>query len=128
NIYEGLMRYDAELTPHPLLATSWEAAEDGLTYTFKLNENVLWHDGKPFTADDVVFSCDVFLRETHARARIVLAHVESVKALDSHTAQFNLKAPFAPFMHAFEVGSMPMVPKHIYEGTDFINNPAHNPP
>ena len=128
NIYEGLMRYDADLTPRPLLATSWTSSDDGLTYTFKLKENVTWHDGAPFTADDVVFSCHVFLRETHARARIVLEFVESVTALDSHTVEFKLSSPFGPFMHAFEVGSMPMVPKHIYEGTDFINNPAHNTP
>ena len=128
NIYEGLMRYDADLTPRPLLATSWTKSDDGLTYTFKLKENVTWHDGKPFTADDVVFSCHVFLRETHPRARTVLAYVENVTALDSHTVEFKLTSPFAPFMHAFEVGSMPMVPKHIYEGTEFINNPAHNTP
>jgi len=128
NIYEGLLRYDEKLDPHPLLAESWTVSPDSLTYTFKLKKGVLWHDGKPFTAADVVFSADVFLRETHARLRANLAAVESIKALDDSTVEFKLKYPFGPFMGIFETGSMPMVPKHIYEGTDFRNNPANNTP
>ena len=61
-IYEGLLRYDEKLQPMPQLAKSWEVSEDGLTYTFKLHDNVKWHDGEPFTSADVVFSADVFLR------------------------------------------------------------------
>ena len=128
NIHEGLLRYDEKLDPHPLLATSWTMSTDGLTYVFKLKPNVKWHDGKPFTADDVVFSADVFLRKTHARFRGNLAAVESIKALDPLTVEFKLKYPFGPFLGIFETGTMPMVPKHIYEGTDFLNNPANATP
>jgi peptide/nickel transport system substrate-binding protein len=42
NIFEGLLRFDADLNPHPLLAESWEEAPDGMFYSFKLKENVLW--------------------------------------------------------------------------------------
>jgi len=119
NIYEGLLRYNEKLEPQPQLATSWTVSADSKTYVFKLKPNVKWHDGKPFTADDVVFSCDVFLRKTHARFRASLAQVESIKALDPLTVEFKLKQPFGPFMGIFENGTMPMVPKHIYEGTDF---------
>ncbi|ARP79922.1 peptide ABC transporter substrate-binding protein [Bordetella genomosp. 8] len=128
NIYEGLLRYDEKLDPHPQLATSWTMSDDGLTYTFKLKPDVSWHDGKPFTADDVVFSADVFLRKTHARLRGNLDAVDTIKALDPLTVQFKLKYPFGPFLGLFENGSMPMVPKHIYEGTDFLANPANNTP
>jgi len=69
NIYESLMRYDTDLTPQPSLAESWEISDDELTYTFKLRENVKWHDGEDFDADDVMFSLDVFLREVHPRWR-----------------------------------------------------------
>lgn len=127
-IYEGLLRYDEKLQPMPQLAKSWEVSEDGLTYTFKLHDNVKWHDGKPFTAADVVFSADVFLRETHARLRTSLEHVESITAPDDTTVVFKLKQPFGPFLGIFEAGTMPMVPKHIYEGTDYKNNPANNTP
>src|SRR6056297_1269425 len=128
DIYESLLRYDTDLNPQPSLAKSWEVSDDALTYTFKLHEDVTWHDGAPFTAEDVVFSVDKFLREKHARLRVSLAHVESVTAPDDHTVVFKLKNPFGPFIGVFEAGTMPMVPKHIYEGTDYANNPANNTP
>ncbi len=128
NIYEGLLRYDENLKPHPQLATSWQSSDDGLTHVFKLKPGVTWHDGKPFTADDVVFSADVFLRKTHARLRASLEQIESVTATDPLTVQFRLKRQFGPFMGLFENGTMPMVPKHVYDGTDFLNNPANATP
>ncbi|KFB08255.1 ABC transporter substrate-binding protein [Nitratireductor basaltis] len=128
NIYEGLLRYDNDLNPMPQLAKEWEVSEDGLTYTFKLHENVKWHDGEPFTSADVVFSADQFLRETHARLRTSLEHVESITAPDDYTVVFKLKQPFGPFLGIFEVGTMPMIPKHIYEGTDYKTNEANNTP
>ena len=128
NIYEGLLRYDEKITPLPQLATSWTASADGKTYTFKLKPNVKWHDGKPFTSADVVFSVDVFLRKTHARLRGNLEAVESIKALDPLTVEFKLKYPFGPFLGMFENGTMPMVPRHLYEGTDFLSNPNNARP
>ncbi|MFT3689756.1 ABC transporter substrate-binding protein [Paenirhodobacter sp.] len=128
NIYEGLLRYDTALNPMPSLAKSWEVSEDGLTYTFHLQQGVKWHDGAAFSADDVVFTADVFLRESHPRFRAILAHVDSITAPDANTVVFKLKSPFGPFLNSFEVGSMPIVPKHIYDGTDFQTNPANNAP
>ena len=128
NIFEGLLRYDADLKPHPLLATSWDISPDGLTYTFKLKQGVTWHDGKPFTSDDVVFCVDKMLRETHPRVRGLLKAVKSITAPDSHTVRFDMNHPFAPFIQAFEVGSMPMLPKHIYEGKDYATNPVNRAP
>lgn len=128
DIYESLLRYNTDLEPQPSLAKSWEISDDGLVYTFHLNEGVKWHDGEPFTAADVVFSADVFLRETHARLRASLAYVDTIEAPDANTVVFTLKEPFGPFINAFETGTMPIVPKHIYEGTDFANNPANATP
>jgi len=128
NIYEGLLRYDESMNPVPNLAVSWNAAPDGLRYVFNLKQNVVWHDGKPFTAADVVFSVDVFLRKVHPRVKFNLQAVESIRATTPHTVEFILKHPFAPFLGIFEVGSMPMIPRHIYEGTDFATNPANATP
>ncbi|MCF3936274.1 ABC transporter substrate-binding protein [Acuticoccus sp. M5D2P5] len=128
NIYESLLRYDTDLEPMPSLAQSWEVSDDELTYTFHLKEGVTWHDGEPFSADDVVFSVDTFLRETHPRLRVSLEHVESIEAPDENTVVFTLKEPFGPFLGIFEVGTMPIVPKHIYEGTDYTTNPANATP
>nr|WP_108663363.1 ABC transporter substrate-binding protein [Acuticoccus kandeliae] len=128
NIYESLLRYDTDLNPMPSLAQSWEVSEDGLTYTFHLKEGVTWHDGEPFSSADVLFSVDEFLRETHPRLRVSLGHVDTIEAPDANTIVFKLKEPFGPFLGIFEVGTMPIVPKHIYEGTDFANNPANATP
>ncbi|WP_089229828.1 ABC transporter substrate-binding protein [Tistlia consotensis] len=128
NIYESLLKYDFNLKPVPSLAKSWEISDDGKVYTFHLKQGVTWHDGKPFTAADVVFSADVFLRQTNARLRVSLEHVDKIEALDDHTVRFSLKEPFGPFIGVFEGGTMPMVPKHIYEGTDFKTNPMNATP
>lgn len=128
DIYESLLRYNENLEPQPSLAKSWEVSDDGLTYTFTLQDNVKWHDGEDFSSADVVFSVDVFLRETHPRLRASLVHVESIEAPDANTVVFTLKQPFGPFLGIFEAGTMPMIPKHIYEGTDFANNEMNNTP
>ena len=127
NIYEGLLRYSPKLDPLPGLAESWTVSEDGKTYTFKLVKGATWHDGKPFTSADVLFSIE-FLKQTHPRARGNLVQLDKVEAPDESTVVFTLKQPFGPFIGIFEVGSLPMVPKHIYEGTDFKTNPANNTP
>jgi len=128
-IYQGLLTYDAHLKPRPELASSWTVSADGLVYTFELQKNVVWHDGKPFTAEDAVFSIDKLLRKEHPRTSLVLNnHVASIKALGSHTLEIRLKAPFPAFISALEAGSMPMMPRHLYEGTDYRSNPANQTP
>ncbi|MBT9385957.1 ABC transporter substrate-binding protein [Pseudooceanicola sp. CBS1P-1] len=129
SIYESLLRYDANLDPEPSLAKSWEISEDGLTYTFHLQDGVKWHDGEPFTADDVLFTLQTMLPKTLVKARMTMDHVESVTAPDPLTVVFKLKAPFEPFIRAFNYGSLPMMPKHIYEGVeDYARAPANDTP
>jgi len=127
-IYEGLLDYDFELNPLPQLAESWEISEDGLIYTFNLVRGATWHDGEPFTAHDVVFSCTEMLPVTHARGQTLLERCESVTALDEHTVEFKLTAPFAAFIYFFQSAGAPIAPRHIYQGTDFANNPANDHP
>lgn len=126
-IYEALLMFGHDLKPKPGLATEWTVSPDGLTYTFKLRDNVKWHDGKPFTSADVVFTTQTMLMETHPRARDVFSHVAEFLAPDEHTVVFKLKEPFEPFLHGLG-SSAPMMPKHIYEGTDYRNNPANQTP
>lgn len=127
NIYEGLLRYGPNLEPRSGLAESWTVSEDAKVYTFKLKSDVQWHDGRPFSAADVLFSVE-FLKQTHPRARNNLLLLEKVEAPDDLTVVFTLKEPFGPFLSIFEVGSMPMIPKHLYAGTDYKTNPANNTP
>ena len=127
-IYQSLLTYGFDLKPLPSLAERWEVSEDGKTYTFHLAQGVTWHDGKPFSAEDVVFTTTKFLMETHPRARAIFSRCESITAPDPGTVVFRLKEPFGPFMQAFEVSTTPIMPKHVYDGTDYRNNPANQTP
>ena len=128
NINEALLLFDWQLRPHPNLARGLEISRDGLTYTFHLEPEVLWHDQVAFTARDVVFSSDVMLRQLNARSRASLSHCEHIKALDAHTVEYKLKQPYNAFLLSFMASSGPMMPAHIYEGTDFRTNPYNNKP
>src|SRR5206468_9284752 len=55
-LFDGLTKPGKDLNPAPDLATSWEAATDGLSWTFKLRTDAKWSDGQPFSADDVLFT------------------------------------------------------------------------
>ncbi|MCC5810682.1 MAG: ABC transporter substrate-binding protein [Ectothiorhodospiraceae bacterium] len=127
-MYESLLRYDFELEPMPSLASEWEISDDGLTYTFHLQEGVTWHDGEPFTSHDVVFTATEFLPETHPRASSNFRRLESVTAPDDHTVVFQLDEAYPAFILAFEVASFPIMPAHIYEGTDFTDNEMNDHP
>jgi peptide/nickel transport system substrate-binding protein len=123
-MFQGLLRYDAKLSPMPELAKSWEVSADGLDYTFHLQENVKFHDGKPMTADDVIFSIMKFHMEVSPRARGVFARIKEGVAVDAHTAKFTLSAPFEPFLLMFDVTVSAIVPKHLFDGLDYRQAPA----
>jgi peptide/nickel transport system substrate-binding protein len=124
---ESLLTYDENLEPQPLLATSWEVSADGLRYTFKLREGVKWHDGEDFTAEDVAFSI-LALKENHPRGRATFASVDQINVVGPHEVELILSKP-APFLlTAFAGFEAPIVPKHLYEGTNVAENPHNNAP
>lgn len=125
---EGLLAYDFDLKPQPELATAWEVAPDGLTITFKLRDGVKWHDGKPFTSADVAYSIMEILKQHHPRGRGVFAKVTAVETPDPLTAVFKLSQPAPALMYALAGWESPMLPKHVYEGTEVLKNPANNAP
>ncbi|MDQ3695511.1 MAG: ABC transporter substrate-binding protein [Chloroflexota bacterium] len=104
NVYDLLVMKnlaDGLRTIIPGLATSWEIADDGLTYTFTLREGVTFHDGTPFSADDVAatFNRIIFPPEGMVSVyRSELGPVESVTALDSTTVEFVLASPWPVFL------------------------------
>ena len=128
NINESLLLFDWQFKPHPNLARAYEMSADGLRYVFHIQPGVRWHDGAPFTAHDVVFSCDAMLRQLNPRSRAALSHCESITATDPYTVEFRLREPFNAFLFSFMASSAPMMPAHIYEGTDFRTNPFNVKP
>jgi len=68
-LFDGLVEFNLETYElEPALAESWEVSEDGTVYTFNLREGVTWHDGEPFTADDVIFTYEQIITNPEARA------------------------------------------------------------
>ena len=82
-IYESLLSYEgAGLTPKPGLAESWTVSDDKKTYTFKLRRDVKWHDGKPFTAEDVEFSVEKIVARSTRAARSISATSRAIETPD----------------------------------------------
>ncbi|MBS7706146.1 ABC transporter substrate-binding protein [Chelatococcus asaccharovorans] len=125
---EGLLTYDFDLTPRPQLATEWDIAEDGMTYTFKLRPNVKWHDGKPFTSEDVKVSYTL-LRKGHPRSQAVVLNIAEIETPDPLTVIFRMSAPAPYLIYGLAAAEMPIVPAHIFKiGEDASQNPAIRKP
>jgi peptide/nickel transport system substrate-binding protein len=125
---EGLISYDFELKLQPELATAWEVAPDSLSITFKLRDGVKWHDGKAFSSADVAYSIMEILKQHHPRGRGVFSKVTAVETPDPLTAVLKLSEPAPAMLYALAGWESPIVPKHVYEGTDVLKNPANNAP
>ncbi|MFM0741830.1 ABC transporter substrate-binding protein [Paraburkholderia xenovorans] len=126
-VVEGLLDYDFKFQPKPSLATSWEVSDDSRKYVFHLRHGVKWHDGKPFTSADVAYSIQT-LRQVHPRAKTTFANVTDVATPDPYTVVITLSKPAPYLIKAFSSSETPIVPKHIYDGTDVLTNTANNAP
>lgn len=126
-VTEGLLEYDNDMKAHPQLATEWTVASDGLTYTFKLREGVKWHDGKNFTSADVAYSI-MTLKKVHPRGRSTFAQVTEAATPDAHTVVLTLAKPTPYLLRALQAAESPIVPKHLYDGTDPFTNPHNSAP
>ncbi|MGE0312118.1 MAG: ABC transporter substrate-binding protein [Lautropia sp.] len=115
NVFEGLTRFSADGTIKPALAKSWEVSGDGLTYTFKLQQGVKFHDGSPMSADDVKFSLDRARAEKSTNAQKALfAGIDSVEVVDPATVKVRLKASNGGFLFNMAWGDAVIVsPKSI---------------
>ncbi|MBM3950643.1 MAG: twin-arginine translocation signal domain-containing protein [Rhodospirillales bacterium] len=126
--YAGLLEYNFDLSPKPSLAESWTVTDQGRTVTFKLRRGVKFHDGKPLTSADVQFSIMEVLKKFHPRAANSFKEVEKIETPDPQTAVFRLNKP-APYMMMVLSGfETPIVPKHLFEGTDIKNSKYANEP
>ncbi|PZA07515.1 ABC transporter substrate-binding protein [Meiothermus sp. Pnk-1] len=119
-VFDQLVRYNKkDLSPAPGLATSWKVSQDGLSWTFHLRKGVTWHDGKPFTAEDVAFTFnDVVLnKKLGAQNAGNFSKVKTVEVVNPYTVRFVLNAPFSslPYYLAYYAG---ILPKHVLGNAD----------
>ena len=120
--YEPLGAYDPDGNIIPVLAAevpslqNGQVAKDGLSVTWRLKKNVVWHDGKPFTADDVVFNWEYVLDPATSAVTVgQYRDISKIDKLDSHTVKFVFKSPM-PFWSAAFCGPTGMIiPKHLFQ-------------
>jgi peptide/nickel transport system substrate-binding protein len=117
-IFSGLTRLDNHMQPQPDLAESWDVSPDGTQLTFHLRQGVQWHDGQPFTAQDVVWSYGMLRRISAENTAMIhiQEHIRSVEATDpvSYTVRVTLDQRYSPILSDL---SFPILPSHILSTT-----------
>lgn len=140
-IYDRLTQSKADGSIEGRLAESWTVNEDSSAVTFKLHENAVWSDGEPVTADDVVFSYQMYSDpQVEAKSRYHLQYIAGVDdsgaelsedsievtADDTYTVTFNLKTSMYVDTFLQDIDTVYIIPKHIFEGktAEEINAPT----
>lgn len=124
-IFEPLAFYSAfNDTEYPWLAESWEYNDDFTQLTINTRDGITWSDGTPFGAHDVAYTLDYLLNNSGlARSGQVQKDVESVEQIDDNTVVVNFLGPRPKFFYfmtyKFDIG-LYIVPKHIFEGEDWL--------
>ena len=111
-VFSGLMTYDKQGQIVKDLADDVKISDDGKTYDFRLKNNIFWHDGKPLTADDIVFTIKTIQNSDYKsplRANWIDVEIEKVS---DKSLKFHLKTPYNSFL---ENCAVKIIPKHIWE-------------
>ncbi|CCG40714.1 extracellular solute-binding protein [Magnetospirillum molischianum] len=118
--FETLMIESADepFSEYGLLAESIEMPADRSWVAFTLRSKARWHDGKPITADDVVFSFDILKSKGHPRFRFYYAAVDKVEKVGERKVRFSFK-PGDNRELPLILGQLPVLPKHYWKGRDF---------
>ncbi|SOY60593.1 dipeptide ABC transporter, substrate binding protein precursor [Cupriavidus taiwanensis] len=128
NVFDGLIEYDNDFKLKPALAQRWDISKDSKTITFHLRPNVKWHDGKPFTSADVKWTLENVWKKLHPRNQILFGKVTRVDTPDALTVVLQFSEPSLAVLSSLNSNGAQVLPKHLYEGTDILNNPYNNKP
>lgn len=123
-IFSGLTKLNEKGEVIPDLAERWEVSDNGLSYIFYLREDVLWHDGIPFSADDVIFTVQSIQDPGYGGPTHLAEFWRSVRVakLGSHLVKFTLEQPFAPFLYYTTIS---LLPAHILADIPAESLPNH---
>jgi peptide/nickel transport system substrate-binding protein len=115
HIFDRLVERDGRARPHPSLAASWRVVSDNV-WEFKLREGVTWHDGRPFTADDVVFTFSRVPNVPNSPGGFqgFLRAITRVEVVDPHTLRLHTASPH-PLM-PLDLASVSIIARHAAEG------------
>ena len=115
-LFDGLTDHDGDGQVIPRLAERWDYDPDTLTYTFYLAQGVTWHDGQPFTAEDVKFTYEAIMDPDNGSENAPnYEDVTDITVIDDHTVSFTLSAVNTAFL---EYMTMAILPQHLLEGED----------
>ncbi len=116
-MFRGLFKVNANNDLVADMARDWHIAPDGMKYTILLRSGIKWHDGAPFTAEDVKFTIEAIQNpKNHSGLRKDLESIAKVDVADPLTVQIILNKPLASLLSKLKIG---IIPKHILEGKDF---------
>jgi peptide/nickel transport system substrate-binding protein len=123
NVFNRLLKTNNKQEVILDLATGYEVSDDGLTYTFHLPKNVKFHDGVAMTSDDVKFSFEEIVKQG-AFAAASLSSIKEITCPDDYTVVFTLKKIDAGFLGTLAFNGTSILPRHIYEGLDWMGKDA----
>jgi len=103
----------------PALAEDWQRIDDENAYLFDLRDDVTWHDGEKFTADDVVFTVDYI--KDHPYQWVDSGIIDRAEAAGDYSVKLYLSEPYAPFMDLVAC-TLPILPEHVWDG---VSDPAN---
>lgn len=119
-IFTGLTAHDKDNKIIPSLAQKWEYDKATNTYTFTLRNDAKWHDGKPFTADDVKFTLETIMNpDNGSEIASNYEDITNIEVVDTTTVKISLKAQNVAMLDYLTIG---MLPKHILEGKDIATD------
>ncbi len=139
-IYNTLLAYDIGffVDPIPVLANSWEVSEDAQTFTFHLRDDVVWHDGEPFTADDVVFTLTIAvhpdnttfwgnsLQDLAGLEDFVAGDADNIaglQAIDDHTVSISVNQAAVTLLDTLSYISI--LPEHVLGDVAYADLSGH---
>jgi peptide/nickel transport system substrate-binding protein len=112
--YNYLMSWDEDLNVVPELATGWDVDDSGMFWTFYLVENATWHDGEPFTAEDVKFTFEYIRDNELGYFYDYVAAMEEIEVVDEYTVTIKTDEPIAWMPQIL----VPIFPQHIWSEID----------
>ncbi len=120
--YEGLVTKTRGGGYDGWLAESWEVSGDAKVWTFHLVKNAKWHDGEPFTSEDVIFTHD-YLKSKKLWLSSVLSRVDHIECPDDYTAVFYMKTSYPVFTDSLShTPGIAIIPKHLWKSIDDPEN------
>ena len=112
-IFSSLLKYNERGELAPDLASSYDVSKDGKTYTVKLKSGITWHDGEPFSSEDVVFTINAIQNSEYASPLRNSWQGIKAEAVDANTVVLTLKTPYAAFTP--NLAFLGILPKHIWK-------------